>query len=387
MLGWHQHLFYHNKKSYLYKNGVSVEFNKKQKTEIFSWAINHTRLRHEKRPFFIFNGNQSIDFSGVDKAEHCTAFYFFEPLTYYGNRVGYQDHILRFDSPDDVRSYELDSVKEYITKHNLQDCKVYLPDRFAADYFRKVYNLDFEWYDPYFYAEAHRLNLLGRVIPHVIYQQKITKKLWLGTWRYDPVRHYILADLVSKGCHTGNNFSWFYTINSNEIENVMWCNVDEQTKNKLLNLNTVTPLTIDTETECAVHYTNFYPPVAQKTKDPVKFYQQSFCILVVETRVAQPWVNLSEKTLHAIKNRKPFLLYAAPQSLKTLHDLGFKTFDLWWDESYDDIVDTQLRIQKINSIAEYINSLDVKILRDIYKQMKPTLLHNLRVLQNLQRRE
>lgn len=386
MLGWHQHLFYKHKDSYLYKDGINVEFTKQQKTEIFTWAINYTRLREETRPFFIFNGSHGIDFSGVRKVEHNTAFYFFEPLTYYGNRIGYQDHILRFDIPDNVRAHELDSVESYIVKHNLKNCKVYLPDRFAADYFKQVYNLDFEWYDPYFHAEAYKLNILGRFIPHSFYQKKITKKLWLGTWRYDPVRHYIIADLVSKNCHLQNNFSWFYQIKPDEIEQVMWCKVDNNTKTNLVNLNNATPMNIDTKVEQAVHYTNFYPPVQQTNKDPAASYQESFCILVVETRVVQPWVNLSEKILHAIKNRKPFLLYAAPHSIATLHDLGFKTFDQWWDESYDNIVDTQSRIQRINQIADYINKLDIKNLQTIYKEMKPILMHNIGVLQKIQQR-
>lgn len=387
MLGWHQHLYYQNKESYLYKDGVQVKFTKQQKQEILMWAVNHTKLKYEQRPFFIFNGSHAIDFSGVDNPEHNTAFYFFEPLTYYKSNHEYNDHILRFDVPNNVRSYELDSVKEYVKKHNLRNCTVYLPDRYAKDYFRKIYNLDFDWYDPYFYAEAYRLDLLGRFVPHCVYQRSITKKLWLGTWRYDPVRHYIMADLVSKGCHKENNVSWFYTIEADQIDSVLWFNADDETKDKILRLNAVTPMYIDTVVDHAVPYTNFYPPVQQKTKDPVKSYKESFCILVVETRVAQPWVNLSEKILYAIKSRKPFLLYAAPQSLKTLQDLGFKTFDQWWDETYDVITDTQSRIQKINTVAAYINSLDIETLQDIYKQMKPTLLHNLGVLQNLQRRD
>ena len=381
-------MFYkRNNHSYLYKDGMSLTFTKQQKKEIFKWAIDHTKVRNEKRPFFIFNGSHNIDFSGVEKFENNTAFYFFEPLTYYNNnRKGYKDHILRFDSDHGVKSYELDDVAQYIRKHKLKNCTVYLPDRFASSYFRNVYNLEFEWYDPYFHAEAYRLNLSNRFVPTHYYKNLITKKLWAGNWRYDPVRHYITADLVARDCHVNNNFSWFYNIKEDEIENVMWDSVDAATINNIENLNHIGPLNIDTDITETVHYSNFYPPVEQTTKDPVKFYNECFCALVVETRVAQPWVNLSEKILHAIKNRRPFLLYAAPNSIKTLRHLGFKTFGNYWDEGYDNVVDTQERIKKINDIAQYINSLSIDELREMYATMKPILMHNVAVLQKMQLR-
>ena len=388
MLSWHQHLYYKNQVSQLYKDGVSVDFSKEQQRQIHTWAIKHTKIRNERRPYFIFNGSHSINFNGVQNPANNTAFYFFEPLTYYSPyRQGYEDHILRFDDSSNVRAHELDSVEEYICKHRLKNCTVYLPDKYASTHFSKVYNLEFKWYDPYFHAELYRLNLWNRFIPHCYYKNRIVKKLWLGNWRYDPVRHYITADLVARGCHTNNNFSWFYNINANEIENVMWDTVDADDISNVENLNHVGPLNIDTDVKQTVHYTNFYPPVEQSTKDPAKSYTECFCALVVETRVAQPWVNLSEKILHAIKNRRPFLLYAAPHSLKTLKHMGFETFEDYWDESYDHITDTQERIKKINSVAEYINSLSIGELRAMYDSMKPILLHNIRTLQKMQQKD
>lgn len=385
MLSWHQHLYYHNQVPYLFKEGTRIKISKEQKRQINTWAIKHTSLKHERRPFFIYNGSHNINFDGVVNPANNTAFYFFEPLTYYNNnRIGYQDHILRFDKTDNVRSYELDSVAQYICKHRLKDCTVYLPDKYAALHFRKVYDLEFKWYDPYFHAELYRLNLCNRFIPHCYYKNLITKKLWLGNWRYDPVRHYITADLVARKCHIDNNFSWFYNINADEIDNVMWDKVDTETFKNIENLNHIGPLNIDTDVKQTVHYTDFYPPIEQSTKDPVKSYNECFCALVAETRVAQPWVNLSEKILHAIKNRRPFLLYAAPHSLKTLKHFGFKTFGDYWDESYDYIVDTQERIKKINRVAEYINSLDINELREMYDNMKPILLHNIHTLKKIQ---
>ena len=41
-----------------------------------------------------------------------------------------------------------------------------------------------------------------------------------------------------------------------------------------------------------------------------------------------------------------------PQSLKVLKKQGFKTFDKWWDESYDDEFDFHKRMDKIVEVME-----------------------------------
>ena len=40
--------------------------------------------------------------------------------------------------------------------------------------------------------------------------------------------------------------------------------------------------------------------------------------------------------------------------MEMLKAKGFKTFDKWWDESYDEEIDLELRIQKIVKILEEI---------------------------------
>lgn len=380
-LHWHQHLYYNNK---LYKDGKEVNFNSICKKQVYSWAINDSRLKNETKPFFLFNGSHNIVFPNLSNVPDNAAFYFFEPLTYYtDNRKGYADHILRTDYADNVRSHELDSVDNFIKKHNITHHTVYLPDKHADQDLKKQYKLNFDYYDPYFDSEISRLNTLGRFLPHSYYTNKITKKLWCGNWRYDPVRHYIVSDLVDKGLHKDNLLSWFYYVPREDIESLMWFsgNIDI---NKLEKLNAIGPLRIDTNAKELVHYKNFYPEVQYKTKDCADYYQQCFCALVIETRVIQPWINLSEKTLYAIKNRRPFLLYAAPGSLQFLRDLGLKTFGDFWDESYDTITDSVKRISAINRIAEQLNNRSISELRKLYKDMEEILTHNIQHIKKIQ---
>jgi len=381
-LSWHQHLYYNGR---LYKDGKEVAMSKQQANQIFKWAIRDSELKHETRPFFLFNGSHNITFPQLHNVADNSVFYFFEPLTYYShNRIGHRDHILRTDDCKGVRAYELDSVAEFVYQHGITDHTVYLPDLNSATHLTTEYTLNFDYYDPYLAAEATRLNTFGRYLPHWYYTNKIKKALWCGSWRYDPVRHYIVAGLVNNDVHLNNNFSWFYNIEKDDVDNVMWADVPDNVIAGIDKLNTIGPLIIDTPDVQLVNYKNFYPEVDQASKDPAKHYQECFCALIIETRVVQPWVNTSEKTLHAIKNRRPFLLYAAPGSLQSLRNAGIKTFGDYWDESYDTIVDSAERIHAVSAVAEQINNMPIAELKLMYSDMKELLLHNISTVKNIQ---
>jgi hypothetical protein len=56
---------------------------------------------------------------------------------------------------------------------------------------------------------------------------------------------------------------------------------------------------------------------------------------------------ITEKTVRPLLYGMPFLMMAATGHLSMLRELGFETFPELWDESYDSIADTQLRIQTL----------------------------------------
>ena len=110
-------------------------------------------------------------------------------------------------------------------------------------------------------------------------------------------------------------------------------------------------------------------------------YNDSFVAIVSESRFAQPTANFSEKTLQVILNKKPFILLAPPFTLKYLKEnFGFKTFDKFWDESYDEEVIHIERMKKIFSIIDDIQNKPISELQDIYMQMKEIIDHNHRQL-------
>jgi hypothetical protein len=93
--------------------------------------------------------------------------------------------------------------------------------------------------------------------------------------------------------------------------------------------------------------------------------------VILETVVDGSKIHLTEKILRPIACAHPFVIMAGPGALEYLKAYGFRTFDQFWDESYDAetdtvkrmemIVETMCEIQQltqedwkeINAIAEY----------------------------------
>ena len=85
---------------------------------------------------------------------------------------------------------------------------------------------------------------------------------------------------------------------------------------------------------------------------------------------------MSEKIFKPMLCHHPFVVVSHPNSLAQLKQLGFKTFDKWWDESYDAIVSPTARMDAICKLTqELTNKSDIEWL-DMYKDMQEVLEHN-----------
>ena len=74
---------------------------------------------------------------------------------------------------------------------------------------------------------------------------------------------------------------------------------------------------------------------------------ESLLYLVTETVAHERRHHLTEKTFKPICLRMPFIIVGTTGSLAYLRSYGFKTFNHLWDESYDDEVHNDQRIEKI----------------------------------------
>ena len=81
----------------------------------------------------------------------------------------------------------------------------------------------------------------------------------------------------------------------------------------------------------------------------------------------------------------PLIVVGAPYSLEYIKSLGFKTFDRWWDESYDTVENHQDRLKKIFDVIDYINSKPIEELKTIYEEMHEILDHNYQHTLNLKK--
>ena len=121
------------------------------------------------------------------------------------------------------------------------------------------------------------------------------------------------------------------------------------TDEEVVNSEQVLPLILDT--------TNFDRyPMESSANDVEQYYKDSMINIISETNFFTPEIHLNEKTYKPIAFKQPFIMMSAPYSLQHLKDVGFKTFDKWWNEGYDKIVNNDDRMEEINRIVEEISN-------------------------------
>lgn len=104
-------------------------------------------------------------------------------------------------------------------------------------------------------------------------------------------------------------------------------------------------------------------------------YSDIFTELVCETYFTGFTFFPTEKTFRPIMQLTPFIIFGPQGFLTNLHRCGFKTFNQYWDESYDECVGTE-RIIKIKQVLTKLFELDQPALQKMYNDMRPILEHN-----------
>ena len=111
-----------------------------------------------------------------------------------------------------------------------------------------------------------------------------------------------------------------------------------------------------------------------------KYFRKTFLHIVVESFFSKNFTLnrkfISEKIFRPVNAGQPFVVISTPNFLKEFKELGFKTFDKWWDESYDGIEDDTERLSAVLKIVEDLNKLSNEELKKMYLEMIPILEHN-----------
>jgi hypothetical protein len=109
-------------------------------------------------------------------------------------------------------------------------------------------------------------------------------------------------------------------------------------------------------------------------------HSSTFVNIVTESLINTNSIFFSEKTYKPIYCAQPFIIFGNPHSLRVLKDLGFKTFDKWWDESYDNEVNLTRRFEKIVSVLNEISSWSLEDCFKVTQEMEDIFIHNMEVM-------
>jgi hypothetical protein len=110
----------------------------------------------------------------------------------------------------------------------------------------------------------------------------------------------------------------------------------------------------------------------------LKYYQDIFVDVVHETFVRGDVCFATEKTWRPIIARRPFITMGGLHHLANLRRLGFRTFNNFWDEGYDEY-GMQHRVKQIDILLDQIATWSTAKLITTLHQMQEILDHNYKV--------
>ena len=104
-----------------------------------------------------------------------------------------------------------------------------------------------------------------------------------------------------------------------------------------------------------------------------KPYNETGYSIVSETNDNDTDVFMTEKIWKPIIAGQVFVVHGNYQYLKKLREIGFKTFESVFDESYDEIQDPNKRIDALSDLIQRLKGSDWK---ELYKQTEDIRMHN-----------
>lgn len=114
----------------------------------------------------------------------------------------------------------------------------------------------------------------------------------------------------------------------------------------------------------------------------IKQYSNIFLDLVNETYILGRSFFPTEKTLRPIIAKTPFITMGPTGHLGNLKRMGLRTFDQWWDESYD-MYNNYERLKRIKVIVEDIFTWSDDRINNTLNEMSEVLEHNYNTLRDM----
>lgn len=286
----------------------------------------------------------------------------------------------------DYHVLQLDSINQFVVRNSLTNVIVYSCEYDAYNIFLKKYpNLKICYNDIFLQSEVKRF-----IIPDVKFN-KFNYKFLISNWKYQLYRY--IATLYSLST-TSIKASWPYKIDFDKAKDNLWFDIKKWKIQHPDIYKKISEASYVANSDISIDYAGGKYKLSDSllklhalpnadyhpTMMPSHFYDDTFCTLVCECAFAVPTSSISEKTLITVLNKRPFILIGQPKSLDLFKKLGFKTFDKWWSEDYDLVLNHEDRFIEIFKTIDYIDSLDMKTIQDIYADMLPKLEYNYNLL-------
>lgn len=110
--------------------------------------------------------------------------------------------------------------------------------------------------------------------------------------------------------------------------------------------------------------------------DRFSFIKKSFVFVITETIGEYPYPYFTEKTWRTMLYKMPFMMVGGKHSLKLLKQFGFKTFNEYWDEEYDNFDNLADRIDMLTDNLHKLSLLSQNELDNLHEKMLPIVEHN-----------
>ena len=284
-----------------------------------------------------------------------------EPLDANFNHQLFLEITRRFDGPYILLNTEQtsDDKNAIIDNHKFIDVNYFHHLFVSADWYRG-YQYDTAITDP----KTRNINKLFISLNRITSNKRVYRLLQVAELAKRNLIEYGYVSL-SKDCpDTGENFkdtiknSKHYQVNTEDTIDIL----------EKLNL----PLLLDTASDKPIQN-------GSHTIGALKQSMDSLFFIVSETCYWENKTHLTEKIFKPIVLKMPFLLLGPAHNLKYLKSFGFKTFDKWIDESYDDIEDPVQRLHAVINVLDKLKNVDYN---SLIREMSDVLEYNYRLFYN-----
>jgi len=116
--------------------------------------------------------------------------------------------------------------------------------------------------------------------------------------------------------------------------------------------------------------------------NPIHYRNSFISIVMCAMAYDENAYHLHSSTFNPMYCGHPIIQFGPHKSLEVMKQYGFKTFDKWWDESYDDEPNGVKRLQMVMDLVLKISQYEEKDLLHMYNDMKETLQHNIDIIEN-----